>query len=59
MLTEEKFTGAVERYMGSRGEVPCPGFGDEIPKMIIREASIPKNRREAEGDNSDSETDCL
>lgn len=38
-----------EAYMGSGGEVPCPGFGDEIPKMIIREASIPKNRREAEG----------
>ena len=40
--------------MGSRGEVPCQGFGDEIPIVPMREAPINKNQREAEGANSDS-----
>ena len=42
--------------MGSKGEVPCQGFGDEIPIIPMCEALINKNRRGAEGDNYDSNT---
>jgi len=45
-----------EAKMGSRGEVPCLGLGDEIPIVPIREAQGNKNQREAEGANSDSDT---
>ena len=31
--------------MGSRGEVPCLGLGDEIPNVPMREAHITGNRR--------------
>ena len=45
-----------EAYMGSRGEVPCQGLGDEIPNVPVREAPVGGNRRGAEGDNYDSDT---
>ena len=47
---------AARSEEGSRDEIPCQGFGDEIPIVPMREAPISKNQREAEGANSDSDT---
>jgi len=42
--------------MGSRGEVPCLGLGDEIPIVPMREAPITRIGEEPSGDNYDSDT---
>ena len=33
-----EFVARREAKKGSRGEVPCQGFGDEIPIVLLREA---------------------
>jgi len=45
-----------EAEMGSRGEVPCLGLGDEIPIVPMREAPITRIGEEPSGDNYDSDT---
>jgi len=45
-----------EAKMGSRGEVPCLGFGDEIPIVPMRGAPITRIGAEPLGDNYDSDT---